>query len=486
MKLYWLLIRFLRLVNLLYFVDIRSVGREQVPGQGPVIVAANHPSSILDSILLATQIHRPINYLARSGLFRFPVISTVFRWLGAVPIYRPHEVKDYAVRNVAVFDKVFELLEAGGCVGVFPEGQNSPPTRIGPLRKGTARMALGAEAQNDYSLGLVIVPVGVNFENRDFLMNTVLLRFGLPIRVADYAELHRSEPEKAFAELTARIKRELNRSTMHIEDERIGQMVEELSQVFGDTLGERFELDESERHVDPAGQRFYKRWLWKIAAWYRRTTPEHSAAFERRMHSRQQIHDILTKAWQSDPDRVVALNNRLDRYKDHLRQTELREALKHSFDTPVRQRLIRLRMTLYSLLMAPLALFGLVHNMAPYLLTKTLSQLNRDEAVRAFSYFGLGVITFGATYSFIGLWLWHYTDFGIAWSVVYLAALPPTGFVALRYRRNVLVYRDRILVRTLFFNRQELIDLLRRERRLLHEQFLALAGDRPDTSPSRD
>jgi 1-acyl-sn-glycerol-3-phosphate acyltransferase len=89
MKLYWLLIRFLRLVNLLYFVDIRSVGREQVPGQGPVIVAANHPSSILDSILLATQIHRPINYIARSGLFRFPVLATVFRWLGAVPIYRP-------------------------------------------------------------------------------------------------------------------------------------------------------------------------------------------------------------------------------------------------------------------------------------------------------------------------------------------------------------------------------------------------------------
>jgi glycerol-3-phosphate O-acyltransferase / dihydroxyacetone phosphate acyltransferase len=478
MKLYWLLIRFLRLVNLLYFVDIRSVGREQVPGQGPVIVAANHPSSILDSILLATQIHRPINYIARSGLFRFPVLATVFRWLGAVPIYRPHEVKDYAERNVAVFDKVFELLEAGGCVGVFPEGKNSPPTQIGPLRKGTARMALGAEARNGYSLGLVIVPVGVNFENRDFLMNTVLLRFGRPIRVSEYAELHKSNPEKACTELTDRIKRELSRSAMHIEDDRIGQMVDELSQVFGDTLGKRFELDADEQRVDPARQRFYKRWLWKMAAWYRRTTPEHSAAFERRMHSRQQIHDVLSTAWKSDPDRVIALHNRLERYKDHLCQTELREALAHSFDTPVRQRLIRLRMTLYSVLMAPLALFGLAHNVVPYLLTKTLSQLNRDEAVRAFSYFGLGVITFGATYFLIGLWLWHYTDFGIAWSLAYIAALPPTGFVALRYRRNVLVFRDRILVRTLFFNRQELVDLLRRERRLLHEQFVALAADR--------
>jgi glycerol-3-phosphate O-acyltransferase / dihydroxyacetone phosphate acyltransferase len=339
-------------------------------------------------------------------------------------------------------------------------------------------MALGAEARNGYSLGLVIVPVGVNFENRDFLMNTVLLRFGRPIRVSEYAELHKSNPEKACTELTDRIKRELSRSAMHIEDDRIGQMVDELSQVFGDTLGKRFELDADEQRVDPARQRFYKRWLWKMAAWYRRTTPEHSAAFERRMHSRQQIHDVLSTAWKSDPDRVIALHNRLERYKDHLCQTELREALAHSFDTPVRQRLIRLRMTLYSVLMAPLALFGLAHNVVPYLLTKTLSQLNRDEAVRAFSYFGLGVITFGATYFLIGLWLWHYTDFGIAWSLAYIAALPPTGFVALRYRRNVLVFRDRILVRTLFFNRQELVDLLRRERRLLHEQFVALAADR--------
>ena len=477
MRLYWLLIRFLRLVNQLYFVDVRSVGREQVPDSGPVIVAANHPSSILDSILLATQIRRPINYLARSGLFRFPVLATVFRWLGAVPIYRPHEVRDYAERNLAVFDQVFELLDDGGCVGVFPEGQNSPPTRIGPLRKGTARMALGAEAQNDYSLGLVIVPVGVNFENRDFLMATVLLRFGRPIRVAEYADLHRSNPEKAFAELTARIKQELNRAAMHSDDDRIGQMVDELSQVFGDTLGKRFELDEADKRVDPARQRFFKRWLWKLAAWYRRTTPERSAAFERRMHSRQQIHDVLSQAWESNPDRVIALHNRLERYKDHLRQTELREALAQSFDTPVRQRLIRLRMTLYSVLMAPLALFGMVHNLAPYLVTKLVSQLNRDEAVRAFSYFGLGLLAFGATYFLIGMWLWRFTDFGLLWSLVYLAALPPTGFVALRYRRNVLVFRDRILVRTIFFNRQELVDLLRRERRRLHEQFLALAAD---------
>lgn len=477
MRLYRILIRFLRVVNQLYFVDVRSVGREHVPERGPVILAANHPSSILDSILLATQIRRTINYLARSGLFRFPLLAGLFRRLGAVPIYRPDEVSDYAERNVAVFEKVFELLERGGCVGIFPEGRNSPPTRIGPMRKGAARMALGAEARNGYELGLVIVPVGVIFETRGLLMSTVLLRFGRAIRVADYARLHRLDPEHAHSRLTADIGEAITREAGHMQDDRFGQLVEDFTEVFGETLAERFETDrpQPEEH-----RPFHRRWLLAMAAWYRRSTPESSKAFERRMHSRRFISDVLATAWSSHPERVVALHNRLERYKDHLRQTELREAMAQSFDEPVRQRLIRLRMTMYALMMAPIALFGLLHNVLPYALTRFAGSLSRDEAVRAFVYFGVGVLAFGTTYFAIGFGLWQWTDFSLPWAMAYIATLPPTGFAALRYRRNVVVYRDRILVRTIFFNQEELIDLLRRERRRLHDEFMELARRQRD------
>ncbi len=475
MKFYKIVVRFLALVNQLYFAEIRATGVEHVPEQGPVILAANHPSSILDSILLATQLKRPIHYLARSGLFRFRPLAALFKRLGAVPIYRAHEVGDAAARNLEVFDKVYELLEAGGCVGVFPEGRNSPPTRIGPLRKGTARIALGAEARNDNQLDLVVVPVGINFENRGFLMSAVLLRFGRPIRVADHAQQFASDPAAALAELTADIKQRLGQQVVTVEDARLSQLVEDLAEVFGEQLGRRFEPDDA-RPVNPdTDQRFLKRWLWRLAAWYRRATPESSLAFERRMHSRQHIHNVLADCWSSDPARVMALRNRLERYKDHLRQTELRGVLGQAFDEPVRQRLIRLRMTLYAVLMAPIALFGLVHNLVPYLVARGLGRLGSDEAVRAFTLFGFGVLAFAGAYTAIGLWLWQYTELGLPQTLLYVAALPPTGFVALRYRRNVLLYRDSILVRTVFFNQRELVDLLRLERRLLHEQFLDLA-----------
>ncbi len=475
MRLYHIVVRFLALINQLYFAEIRATNVERVPARGPVILAANHPSSILDSIVLATQIERPIHYLARSGLFRYRPLAALFKRLGAVPIYRASEVGDAAARNVEVFDKVYELLETGGCIGVFPEGRNSPPTRIGPLRKGTARIALGAEARNDNQLGLVVIPVGVNFENRGFLMSAVLLRFGRPIRVADYAQRYAEDPAAALSELTADIKQRLGQQVVTVEDARLSQLVEDLAEVFGEQLGQRFNPDAA-RPVNPASdQRFIKRWLWRLAAWYVRATPESSLAFERRMHSRQHIHNVLADCWTSDPERVMALRNRLERYKDHLRQTEMRGTLGQAFDEPVRQRLIRLRMTLYAVLMAPIALFGLVHNLVPYLVARSLGRLGSDEAVRAFTLFGCGVLAFGAAYTGIGLWLWQYTELSLPQTLLYVAALPPTGFAALRYRRNVLLYRDRILVRTVFFNQRELVDLLRLERRLLHEQFLDLA-----------
>lgn len=475
MRFYRAVIRFLRIVNELYFVEIQSTGREYVPGQGPVILAANHPGSILDSIVLATQIPRTINYLARSGLFRFRLLSGLFKLLGAVPIYRSHETADSIQRNEEVFARVHELLDQGGCIGIFPEGRNSPPTRIGPLRKGAARIALSAEARQDGELGLVVVPVGVNFENRGFLMSAVLLRFGAPIQVADYLDQYRQDQSAALAALTDDIKRALNQQVLTIEDVRLGQLVDELETVFGDELGRRFESLHGANRASPPKQRLIKRWLWQLAAWYRRSTPESGRAFVSRMHSRQHIRDVLVAAWAVKPRRVVALRNRLERYKDHLRQTELREALSHAFEEPVKQRLIRLRMTLYSVLMAPIALFGLVHNIVPYLVARGLGRLGRDEAVRAFTLFGSGVVAFTGTYVLIGYGLWQHTGLTLPQILLYIAALPPTGFAALRYRRNVLIYRDRILVRTIFWDQRELVDLLRRERRILHREFLELS-----------
>src|SRR5690554_7584559 len=54
-----------------------------------------------------------------------------------MPIYRSSELAGQPVRNQNSFYRAFELLEAGGCIGMFPEGTNSPDRQVREDRKST-------------------------------------------------------------------------------------------------------------------------------------------------------------------------------------------------------------------------------------------------------------------------------------------------------------------------------------------------------------
>ncbi|MCP1674924.1 1-acyl-sn-glycerol-3-phosphate acyltransferase [Natronocella acetinitrilica] len=473
MRFYWAVMWLVRGLAQIYFLGIHSSGLRHVPASGPVILAANHPSSLLDSVLLSAEVDRPVRYLARSGLFRFPLVASLFRWMGAIPVYRAAETGDAATRNEAVFSRVRAELVRGGCIGIFPEGRNSPRHGVAELRKGAARLALDAEAAADFQLGLRIVPVGINFENRDFFMSSVLLRFGPPISVADYADLHRHNANVAVRQLTSDLRDRLLQQASQLENQQLQELVDDVAAALRTEVTDQLHVEPETDDSRPA--RGPRRWLAWLLRWYTRNSASAGRALEQRIHSRQYVTAILQRAEQQAPGQVERLRNRVNRYKDHLAQGQLRLSLSHHFEESTRQRLIRLRMTAYAIAMAPVAAFGLVHNIVPYLLTAGLARLYRDDALRTFAYFAIGVLVFLLWYAGLGWWLWRNTALGPSAVVGYLALLPPTGLVALSYRRSILYYRERILVRTVFLTDQALVDLLVVERRRLAEQFSAMA-----------
>jgi len=337
-------------------------------------------------------------------------------------------------------------------------------------------MALGAEARNGYQLGLTIVPVGLNFEHRELFMSAVLLRSGPPLRVADYEELHRQDPSAAVRQLTIDLQELLRHQAIHVEDDQVKKLADDLAGALGHQLSPLAMDDQTKAGNGARHRSRLKRWLWRLLDWYRPDTGDAADRFETRMQDRKNLTDILGRAMANDPAAVSALRRQVDRYQDHLSQTRRSQILKRSMDEPVRQRLIRLRMTIYALLMAPLALFGLMHNLVPYLLTRYLPRFTKDEAIRAFAYFGVGFLAFGLAYAAFGFWLWHAAAMSWKWVLGYLALLPPTGFATLRYRRNIIIYRDKILLRSFFWNNEELVQLLRRERQSMIEHFQELAA----------
>ncbi|MDR9468809.1 1-acyl-sn-glycerol-3-phosphate acyltransferase [Marinospirillum sp.] len=459
MRLYRILRYLLRLLVHVYFLRVDSSSQDKVPATGPVILAANHPSSILDSVLLTTELSRPVSYLAKSELFRSPLLARIYTSLGAIPIQRG---QGEAAKRTA-FQQVFQRLEEGKCVGIFPEGRNSPHLQLANLRSGTAQMALEVEANNEYQLGLVVVPVGINFQNRELFMSSVLLRFGEAVRVADFADLHQRDPQEAILQLTRHLEQRLRQEANHIEDLRLSQLIEDLGGVYQQAINNR-PLDEA----PPTG-----RWQ-QLKSWFlgwirpRQITPED---LKELFEGRSQLNQALSRASLLEPELVDDLSQRVNRHKDHLRQFKLRDALDQNFAQPLKERFMRLRMTLYALGMAPLALYGLIHNLLPWLVARFFGKRFHDEALRTFAYFGVGVAAFLGTYLLFGFWLWRFTDRNLTGSLIYLATLPPTGLIALHYRGRITQYRHKILVRTFLRKRESLMQKLEDERQSIIRQL---------------
>ncbi|KAK4933953.1 Glycerol-3-phosphate/dihydroxyacetone phosphate acyltransferase, partial [Elasticomyces elasticus] len=81
-----------------------------------------------------------------------------------------------------VYDEVFQDLNAGGCIGIFPEGGSHDRTDLLPLKAGVAIMALGAMAQKA-DCNIKIIPVGMNYFHAHKFRSRAVIEFGHPIEV---------------------------------------------------------------------------------------------------------------------------------------------------------------------------------------------------------------------------------------------------------------------------------------------------------------
>lgn len=86
------------------------------------------------------------------------------------------------VDQTKVYNEVFKELNAGGCIGIFPEGGSHDRTDLLPLKAGVAIMALGALANNPDS-GLQIIPIGMNYFHAHKFRSRAVIEFGHPIEV---------------------------------------------------------------------------------------------------------------------------------------------------------------------------------------------------------------------------------------------------------------------------------------------------------------
>lgn len=118
------------------FMDLQIENVENFPQEGAVIVAANHVTNF-DVFPMQLSLPRPVFYMAKSELFKNPIMDIALRNVGAFPVHR--EGKDLWALNHAR-----KALDHAQTLGMFPEGTRSRGKGLGLAKTGTARLAIEA------------------------------------------------------------------------------------------------------------------------------------------------------------------------------------------------------------------------------------------------------------------------------------------------------------------------------------------------------
>lgn len=183
-------------------------GVEYAYTEGPLVLAGNHPNTLVDPLIQGIHFKRRIHFMANAGLFANPTMGKFLRFAGVIPIAR-RGVDGEAGRKVdnnKSFDEAHRHFEQGGVMFVAPEGGSELERRLRrPLKTGTARMALAVEADNDWKLGLKILPAGGNYEAPTRCFSRAFVRFGEPMNVADWRAAYEESPRNAAKDLTEKI-----------------------------------------------------------------------------------------------------------------------------------------------------------------------------------------------------------------------------------------------------------------------------------------
>jgi 1-acyl-sn-glycerol-3-phosphate acyltransferase len=122
------------LVHSVYRLEKNDI--ERIPETGPALIVCNHVSFV-DALVITAACRRPIRFVMDHHIFRWPLLSFIFKASRAIPIASARE--DAALMEKA-FDDVSAALAAGELVCIFPEGKITADGEIGPFRPGIRRI----------------------------------------------------------------------------------------------------------------------------------------------------------------------------------------------------------------------------------------------------------------------------------------------------------------------------------------------------------
>lgn len=185
-------------------VEVR--GEENIPTDGPVLLAANHCNTLMDALVVLRSYKGSTVFGARADMFNNKLIARIMFFLRILPMVRQRDGLRNVLKNVETQDIIVETLENDVRFCMFPEGRHRPEKSLLPLGKGIFRAALAANAKFGESKPIYIVPVGIEYGDFFRYRSTSLVTYGKPLNVTEFIKTLNVENE---AQMMEPLRREL-------------------------------------------------------------------------------------------------------------------------------------------------------------------------------------------------------------------------------------------------------------------------------------
>jgi len=472
----------------IYFRRVEVVGLDHVPRKSPVIFVLNHPNALVDPAFLLCLAPRRVSFLAKSPLFRMPILGYFVRALDCLPVYRQQDEGEDVSRNREMFVAARGLLARGGTIGICPEGVSHDEPSLRPIKTGAARIALGAvstveangatldspaaspayaggsDKTKDPCVGspaappayaggsdktkmpcvdLKIVPTGLYYTSKTKFRSAVLLYFGKPIEVSPVElEPDGNPPRGAVRDLSKKIECALREVILDAEHEEALQTISRAERIFSsetddggsETLADELQLQ----------QRFIKAY-----SVLRERAPERLRKLEVRMI---RFEEELTQAG-VDPEDLAPPTSTLDVFR-HLIT----------------------RVLLFLLLIVPATLGGLVHypayRLGGYLATRFSKN---DEDVVSTVKIISAMLLFPITWLLAAAVGYKLQGWGL--SLAMAAFLPLAGYLAIRFFEGFDSFLGGLRALVFFLMRRRFFVRLLAERKAIRNEILALGEE---------
>lgn len=222
-----------------FYRKVIYTGLENIPKDKPVLIAPNHQNALMDALAILFSAKRRVIFLARSDIFRNPILAKVLIFLRILPVYRLRDGKEKLKLNDIIYNKTIQILEKHHPLSIFPEAAHNNKMHLQRFKKGIQRVALMTQDKNNNEIDVQIVPAGIYYSNYFNFRSVLQVNYGKPISVSEYYESFKENEARAMVALGNDMFKEILKLAIDVRDEENYDVYKALLDIYDKKLAEK-------------------------------------------------------------------------------------------------------------------------------------------------------------------------------------------------------------------------------------------------------